>query len=327
MAVTKAKSARQNEKRTREKVGHRTPRIGFFRIHLNQAKASFLELWHRPLGNILTLAVISMSLAMPASLYLLSKNVAFVATHVATPSQISVFLTPGIPEARIMILKDGLESNPQVKAVKYISSQQGIDDLSQDAGFEQAISLLDQFSLPGVLVVQPAVDNKQLINALAQTIRSESEVTDVRLDEDWLSRLDAMKKLVGLVVISLSALMLTAVFLIIGNTLRFNVLEHKPEIQTMKLIGATDTYILRPYLYEGMWLGLIGSSVAWLLSALLTLLLNNAVAELAQLYDSQFRLLGLGWDETLLLMMVGTLIGCVAARVAAQRHLKEIEPI
>ncbi len=326
MAANQPKNAPRENKRNKEKAP-RKPKVGFFQIHFRQAKASLVELWHRPLGNILTLAVISMALAMPACLYLLSKNVAFVATNVATPAQISVFIHAETPEARIMILKDELETNPQIEQVSYISSQQGLDELSKDAGFEQAISLLDQYSLPGVLVVKPGSDDQQQIKTLAQQIRAESDVTDVRLDEDWLSRLDAMKNLVALVVISLSSLMLAAVFLIIGNTLRFNVLEHKEEIQTMKLIGATDAYILRPYLYAGMWLGVIGSSIAWLLTAGLTLLLNKAVTDLALLYDSRFRLLGLSWDETLLLLMIGAFLGCIAARLSAQRHLKEIEPI
>lgn len=93
--------------------------------------------------------------------------------------------------------------------------------------------------------------------------------------------------------------------MIVGNTLRFNVQANKEEIQTMKLIGATDAYILRPYLYSGMWFGLLGAVAAWLLTALMTILLNGAVEALAQLYDSRFRLIGLGWDESLLLLMLG----------------------
>jgi cell division transport system permease protein len=326
MATNKPKSVNALKKKPVKSVP-RSAKASYFGSHYHQAKASLIELWHRPLGNLLTLAVVSMSLAMPACLYLLSKNVAFVATHVATPSQISVFIEPETPEARIMVLKDSFESNQQVETVKYISSQQGLDDLSQDAGFDQALSLLDKFSLPGVLVIKPAIEGTKEVKALADVFRSESNVSDVRLDEDWLSRLDAMKNLVSLVVISLSSLMLSAVFLIIGNTLRFNVLAHKDEIQTMKLIGATDVFILRPYLYSGMWLGLIGATVAWIFTAILTLLLNSAVADLAKLYDSRFRLLGLSWDETLLLLMVGTVIGCIAARFSAQRHLREIEPV
>lgn len=299
----------------------------FFTIHRKQAKAAFSALWQRPLGNLLTLAVISMALALPASLYLLSKNVASVANNVASPSQISVYLREGTPEARIMVLKDQIESRSDVAGIDYISSQQGLDELSQYAGFEQAISLLDEYALPGVLVITPAVDDSARISAIARSIRGEEDVTDVRLDEDWLTRLDAIRNLTMIVVVSLSVLMLASVFLIVGNTLRFNVQANKDEIQTMKLIGATDNYILRPYLYSGMWFGFLGSMAAWLMTALITVLLNGAVEDLARLYDSRFRLIGLSWDESLLLLMLGTLLGCVAASVSARRHLREIEPV
>ncbi|MGT0149738.1 permease-like cell division protein FtsX [Vibrio metschnikovii] len=288
---------------------------------------AFSALWQRPLGNLLTLAVISMALALPASLYLLTKNIASVAVNVTSPSQVSVYLQQGTPESRVMILKDQLESRPDIALVDYISPQQGLAELSQYAGFDQAISLLDEYALPGVLVITPSVEDNQQIKRLAEEARQQANVTDVRLDEDWLARLDAIRHLAMIIVVSLSILMLSSIFLIIGNTLRFNVQANKDEIQTMKLIGATDSYILRPYLYSGMWLGLLGSLSAWLLTALVTIILNGAVAELATLYDSRFRLIGLNWDESLLLLMLGTLLGCLAARLSAQRHLKEIEPL
>ena len=121
--------------------------------------------------------------------------------------------------------------------------------------------------------------------------------------------------------------MLGSVFLIVGNTLRFNVLANKEEIQTMKLIGATDSFILRPYLYSGVWFGFLGASIAWVLTAIITVLFNSSVEQLALLYDSPFRLVGLSWDESLLLVMVGTFLGCLAAKISAQRHMKDIEPI
>ncbi|MCW8335461.1 permease-like cell division protein FtsX [Vibrio sp. SCSIO 43135] len=300
---------------------------GFFKVHLDQAKASFAQMWLRPLGNILTLAVISMALAMPASLYLLGKNIAAVADNVASPSQVSAYIQERTPEARVMVLKDEIESWAEVAEVEYISSQQGLDDLSQYSGFEQAISLLDDYALPGVLIITPNTEDKQVIKGIARKVSDEEEITDVRLDEDWLTRLDAIRTLVSVIVITLSVLMLGSVFLIVGNTLRFNVLANKDEIQTMKLIGATDSFILRPYLYSGMWFGLIGALSAWTLTALITILLNSTVADLALLYDSHFRLLGLNWDESLLLIMLGTFLGCSAARVSAKRHLKEIEPV
>lgn len=317
----------KNKKVTQSRDAKRMKTDGFLKVHIKQAKASFASLWQRPMGNILTLAVISMALTLPACLYLLSKNIASVADNVASPSQISVYIQEDTPEPRIMVLKDEIESRAEVDKVEFISPQQGLQDLSQHSGFDQAISLLDEYSLPGVLIVSPNVETDQEIKAIAESIRGQEGVTDVRLDEDWMARLDAIRNLATIVVISLSVLMLASVFLIIGNTLRFNVQANKEEIQTMKLIGATDSFILRPYLYVGMWFGVLGALSAWLLTAFITIVLNGAVEDLAKLYDSQFRLIGLNWDESLLLLMLGTFLGCIAARSAAQRHLKEIEPV
>ncbi|HFG2105977.1 permease-like cell division protein FtsX [Vibrio cholerae] len=317
----------KNDKKSKPRDVKRAKTDSFIAIHFKQAKASFSALWRRPVGNVLTLAVISMALALPASLYLLSKNIASVAERVAGPSQLNVYLKIDIPEPRIIVLKDDLERRDEIAQVKYISSQQGLDDLSKYSGFEQAISLLDNAILPAVLVITPKVDNREQIQMLAKALQAEEGVTDVRMDEDWFARLDAIRHLAAIVVVSLSSLMLMSVFLIVGNTLRFNVQANKEEIQTMKLIGATDAYILRPYLYSGMWFGLLGAVAAWLLTALMTILLNGAVEALALLYDSRFRLIGLGWDESLLLLMLGVFLGCVAAKVSAKRHLKEIEPV
>ncbi|WP_122055177.1 permease-like cell division protein FtsX [Vibrio sp. Evd11] len=300
---------------------------GFFVVHWKQAKSSFSQMWQRPIGNLLTLAVISMALAMPACLYLLGKNVGEVAKDVTSPSQISAYVEDGIPEPRVIVLKDEIEGWDQVELVEYISPQQGLADLSKYSGFDDALTILDDYSLPGVLVITPSVHNDMQIKELASKVKKQELVTDVRLDEDWLARLDAIKALAAVIVITLTVLMLGAVFLIIGNTLRFNVLAHKEEIQTMKLIGATDSFILRPYLYSGMWFGVLGAICAWVMTALITVLLNSAVDDLAQLYDSHFRLIGLSWDESLLLLIVGTLLGSVAAKLSAQRHLKEIEPV
>lgn len=317
----------RNRKATKARTVNRVKRDGFLTIHFKQAKASLLEFTERPLGNLLTLAVISMALALPSALYLLGKNLSVASAHVTSPSQISGYIAESTPEARIMILKDNLESMKEVAAVQYISPQQGLNDLSEYSGFEQAISLLDDYALPGVLVITPSMEDKAKVKELASLIRAEEDITDVRMDEDWLTRLDAIKNLVSGIVITLSLLMLGSVFLIVGNTLRFNVLANKEEIQTMKLIGATNGFILRPYLYSGMWFGLLGALSAWILTAIITVLLNSSVEQLALLYDSRFRLIGLSWDESLLLLMLGTFIGCLAAKVSAQRHLKEIEPV
>ncbi|ELR64060.1 Cell division protein FtsX [Photobacterium marinum] len=302
---------------------------GYFAVHKQQCLGALKELMRRPLGNILTLAVLSFALTLPASFYLLAKNVALVAQAWQNPTQLTLYLDQNISQPVANQFSDQLRGWPEIESVEYISPQQGLADFRDHAGFDQALSLLDENPLPSVVVVRPASEwqTSERATELAAKIRTEPTVDEVRLDSDWLQRLAAIKDLAVTMATLMSGLMLFAVFLIVGNTLRLQVQNHKNEIQVMKLVGATDSFILRPYLYTGAWYGFIGAAVAWVLTAIVTILLDNAVAKLAALYDSSYRLVGLRWDETLILFMVAAFLGLLAARLSAGRHLKEIEPI
>ncbi|KHT65036.1 cell division protein FtsX [Photobacterium gaetbulicola] len=303
--------------------------MGFFALHKQQCKQSLTDMMRRPLGNILTLAVLAFALTLPASFYLFAKNVTMVAQVWQNPTQMTVYLEPGISAGAAKQLHDELAAWPEITGLEAISPEQGLAEFRQQAGFEQALSLLDDNPLPAVLVVTPTeawqLDAKA--TELASRLRLQNGVDEVRLDSDWLQRLAAIKQLVIILAMIISGLMLFAVFLIVGNTLRLQVLNQRDEIQVMKLVGATDSFILRPYLYTGVWYGLIGGLAAWLLTALVAMLLDSAVAHLADLYDSPFRMIGLGWDESLILLMISAFLGLLAARLSAGRHLKEIEPI
>ncbi|MGF1699815.1 permease-like cell division protein FtsX [Photobacterium makurazakiensis] len=304
-------------------------KTGFFSLHKQQCKQALTDMFRRPLGNILTLAVLAFALTLPASFYLFSKNITLVAQVWQSPTQLTLYLEQGTTEAIANNVRDQLTSRAEVASVEYISPQQGLAEFRQQAGFDQALSLLDDNPLPAVLIVRPqqAWQTSDKASQLAAKLRLETAVEEVRLDSDWLQRLDAIKQLATTLAILISGLMLFAVFLIVGNTLRLQVLNQKDEIQVMKLVGATDSFILRPYLYTGAWYGMIGGTGAWILTALVTVLLDGAVATLADLYASQFRLVGLSWDETMILLMISVFLGLLAARLSAGRHLKEIEPI
>ncbi|MCW8329526.1 permease-like cell division protein FtsX [Photobacterium sp. SDRW27] len=302
---------------------------GFFAVHKQQCQEALTELMRRPLGNFLTLAVLAFALTLPASFYLLAKNVTLVAQAWQNPTQLTLYLEQNIADPVASQFSDQLQSWPEVESVDYISPRQGLQDFREHAGFDQALSLLDENPLPAVVVVRPVVawQGSDKAIQLAAKIRTEPTVNEVRLDSDWLQRLAAIKELAVTLALLMSGLMLFAVFLIVGNTLRLQVQNQKDEIQVMKLVGATDSFILRPYLYTGVWYGLIGGIVAWVLTAIVTILLDGAVAKLASLYDSSFRMVGLRWDETLILLMTASFLGLLAARLSAGRHLKEIEPI
>ncbi len=299
----------------------------FFRLHITTAKQSLVNLIQRPLGNLLTLLVITLSLMIPTSLYVVGKNTANLASNVASPSNLNVYLSEGSAEARIMLLKDQIESIELVESVEYISAQQGIAELSEYTGFNDALSLLDGYALPAVLVVTPLSDNTEEVRQLTTKLSELDGVSDVQLNEDWLERFSALRSLSNIVSISIAILLLLAVVLIVGNTIRFSVLSHKEEIQVMKLIGATDSYIMRPYLYSGIWYGFMSAMLTWLLTATMVMILGQAVASLTLVFDSPFRLVGLNWDESLILLLLGSFLGLLAANISTRRHLKEIEPV
>ncbi|KLV07389.1 cell division protein FtsX [Photobacterium aquae] len=304
-------------------------KTGFFAIHKQQCKQALTDLMRRPLGNVLTLAVLAFALTLPATFYLFAKNISLAAQAWQTPTQLTVYLEPSTSKAVTDTLREELAGWPEVAKLDYISPEQGLDELRQQAGFDQAVSLLDDNPLPPVLVLVPKAGWQEAGQAgmLAAKLRRQSAVEEVRLDSDWIQRLDAIKQLVLALASVVSGLMLVAVFLIVGNTLRLQVLNQRDEIQVMKLVGATDSFILRPFLYTGVWYGIISAVSAWILTALITVLLDSAVAHLAGLYDSSFSLVGLGWDESLLLLMLAAFIGLLAAKLSAGRHLKEIEPV
>ncbi|MEZ8141191.1 permease-like cell division protein FtsX [Enterovibrio sp. FF113] len=298
----------------------------FLSLHKQQCGQALRDLLARPTGNFLTVLALAFSLALPVTLYMLAKNVVAVSAQWQAPNQLTVYLNE-IPESRATSLSDEIGQWSEIGSVAYISPEQGLLQLRQIQGFEEAVSLLDDNPLPGVIVVTPTSDDAAAVTALASKLRAESDIQEVRLDSDWLQRLAAIESLVLTLTWGFSGLMLMAVFLIVGNTLRLQVLNQKQEIQVMKLVGATDSYILRPYLYTGVWLALSGAVVAWLVATINGFLLDAAVAELATLYSSGFRLSGLGVDETLILFMVAGLIGLLAARLAAGKHLRDIEPV
>lgn len=302
---------------------------GFFAIHKMQCQQALAELMRRPLGNFLTLSVLAFALTLPASFYLLAKNATLVAQAWQSPTQLTLYLEQSISEPAASQFSRQLQGRPEVDSVEYISPEQGLADFREHAGFDQALSLLDENPLPSVIVVRPVAgwQGSEKAVELAARLRTEPAINEVRLDSDWIQRLAAIQELAVLLAMLMSGLMLLAVFLIVGNTLRLQVQSQKDEIQVMKLVGATDSFILRPYLYTGAWYGLIAGVVAWVLTAIVTILLDEAVAKLASLYDSGFRLVGLRWDETLILLMMASFLGLLAARLSAGRHLKEIEPI
>lgn len=306
----------------------RVTQLSFLGLHKVALHRAWLDIKVKLFGNLLTVLVIALVLSLPATFYLIAKNIQQVTSQWERPTQITVYINGSESKSKVETFTQQLRNWEQVKKVSIITPDAGLTEFKAEAGLDDVLSVLDQNPLPYALVILPnqewqAVEKAQTI---IDSLNKEMLVDDVRMDSDWLQRLEAAQTLVISLGIVLGSLMLAAIFLIIGNTLRLQILSHKKEIQVMKLVGATDGFILRPYLYMGVMFGLVGALISFIIISCIIFTLSSSVANLANLYASQFRLSGLQWDEVLLILLIALILGWSAARIAALKHLKEIEP-
>ncbi len=286
------------------------------------------QLTRTPVATFLTVAVIGITLALPAGLYVAIENVQRLASGWEDNGQISLFLKQDVPAAAIEKLADKIRRLPAVSWVDYVSREAALTEFKRLSGFGEALNALDRNPLPAVLVVHPAATHAHpdKLQALLKELRRFNEVDIAQIDLDWVRRLHAMLDLARQGVLILAAGLAIAVLLIIGNTIRLAVLNRRDEIEITKLIGGTNAFIRRPFLYTGTLQGLLGALLAWLLVGLGLLLLADPIDNLAGLYGSRFEAENLGILATLALIGSGGLLGWLGSRLAVGRHLRAIEP-
>ena len=286
------------------------------------------QLTRTPVASFLTIAVIGITLALPTSLYVGVVNVQQLANGWEDNGQISLFLKQDMTTAATDKLAGKIRRMPGVARVDYISRDAALAEFKKLSGFGDALNALERNPLPAVLVVHPTAKHASpdKLQALLADMRRLREVDIAQLDLEWVRRLHAMLDLARQAVLILAGGLAIAVLLIIGNTIRLAVLNRREEIEITKLIGGTNAFIRRPFLYAGTLQGLLGAVFAWLLVGFALLLLSEPIHSLASLYGSQFDVENLGFLSTLALIGAGGLLGWLGSRLAVGRHLRAIEP-
>lgn len=296
--------------------------------HLQALLQSLGRLVRNPLSSAMTVAVIGIALALPAGLHVILKNVQEVSAGWDNAAQISLFLRRSLADDRVQGLVSELKAMPEIAGVTYVSPDQALDEFQRLSGFGNALNALRQNPLPAVLVVQPGLQAGEpaMVETLLRRLSSHPDVEFAQLDMEWVKRLYAMMEIARRGVAVLGGVLALAVLLIVGNTIRLAIQSRRDEIEVQKLIGATDGFIRRPFLYSGFWHGMLGAAIAWILVSFSLWLISDPVERLAALYDSRFGLDGLGLTSTLFLLLSGVLLGFIGAWLAVERHLREIEP-
>lgn len=296
--------------------------------HLQVFFYSLGQMAGAPFASLMTIAVIGITLALPSGLYVLIENVQRVSAGWDGSAKISLFLKRDTGDQAAKRLGEKIHRLPAVAAVEYISPKQALAEFKRLSGFGEALDALDYNPLPPVLIVRPGndFDNPHRLDDLVRQLRQHGEVELAQLDLEWVRRLHTMLRLARRGVWILGSLLGLAVVLIIGNTIRLAVLNRREEIEIIRLVGGTNAFIRRPFLYTGLLQGVSGALAAWFLVALCFGLLAGPIRDLASLYASNFRTEGLGIHGAALLVAAGGILGWLGSRLAVGRHLRDIEP-
>ncbi len=295
--------------------------------HAQEALSSLGRLVRRPLASLLTGLVIGITLALPASLQALLKNLQVVGYSWEKSFTASVFLKDDTSEAQGRELAEQFGKLAGTDGQYYVSREEALSEFRSLSGFAEALELLEDNPLPAVIVVwiHPSLDKQQVRELLSQ-LRDSALVDQVKMDSLWLERLQALMAFGSRATLILSLLLSLAVILIIGNTIRLDIQSRREEIVVMKLVGATDAFVRRPFLYTGFWYGFWGGLLAIVCVQIALLALGEPVQRLAGLYDSSYTLQGLGALNSLLLLFASVGMGWLGSLLTVAQHLQEIEP-
>lgn len=291
-------------------------------------RGTLSDMWRQPLATLLTVMVIAISLTLPSVCYMVWKNVSQAATQWYPAPQLTVYLSKTLDDTAAENVVAQLKQVEGVDNVNYLTREEALNEFRNWSGFGGAMDMLEQNPLPAVAIITPKLNfqNADTMQSLRDRVTKVQGVDEVRMDDSWFARLAALTGLVGQIASMIGVLMIVAVFLVIGNSVRLSIFARRDTINVQKLIGATDGFILRPFLYGGALLGFSGAVLSLLLSEVLVLRLQSVVASVATVFGTTFSLEGFSWDEALLLLLIAAIIGWVAAWLATVQHLRRFTP-
>lgn len=288
---------------------------------------ALVQSWHhlaaRPVATAMTLSVIAIALALPATLIVLLTNLDRATEGWGEAGQITVFLEAGSTEDQANAMAGGLTADAAVDSVDTLSPDQALADFQALEVYDPALDLLDENPLPWTLLITPRPDAEPgELERLLAVLDVEPQVEMAQFDRQWFARAKAVLAIAHRVTWLLGILLGLAVVLIVGNTIRVGIENRRAEIDISRYMGASDGFVRRPFLYGGLWQGVLGGLLAWLLVVVALLSLHGPVARLGDTYGEQpFALTGLGATGSLTLVGVAVTLGVAGSWLAVSRHL------
>ncbi len=299
----------------------------WLRSHAYGLLSSLGRFVRQPFNHLLTLGVLALALALPTLGHLSLKNLKHLSGVLSQPGDVSLFLKSDVSASQAQALQDQVAVMSGISGVSMKTPEQALAEFRELTSFTDALNVLEGNPLPYVLVVTMAAGTLKSERAMALVgeLRQIEQVEIVQFDQEWLLRLKALMALAEKGVLVFGALLALTVLLVIGNTIRLEIAGRADEIQIVRLVGGSNAFVRRPFLYSGFWFGAFGGALAVALVTLAIDLLTPSVAALALSYGSSFQLQGLSWAELSSVLAIGTSLGWLGAMLASTSHLLKSE--
>ncbi|HEY0665917.1 MAG TPA: permease-like cell division protein FtsX [Gallionella sp.] len=295
-------------------------------LHFGILRTELRRIFASPLSGSLNILVIGIALSLPAGMYMLLQNIQGLVAQLSGTPQISLFMEiPAGADAEDALRKI-LAAHPAVSRIEFVSRDRALEQLRQDAGLADMIVGLEKNPLPDAFIVHPRPDDARSLEALRAELAKLPGVELAQLDSAWAYKLEALLGFGRVAIVILASLLSLALVAITFNTIRLQILTQREEIEVSRLIGATNAFIRRPFLYFGAMQGLLGGIAAYLIISISLLLLNQQLGKLAELYASEFRLRPLTPGDSVTLLLFSMYLGWLGAWLSVARHLSHTEP-
>ena len=295
--------------------------------HVNTATTAFGRLLKQPFSTFMIVLVIGVTLALPAALHLVIKNAQSISASWDNALDFSVYLNSGTSLDEAEQLVGIVSQRADVESVTLVSANDALDEFREQSGFGEALDHLTRNPLPHTLVVRPSAANTEVsMGLLNEELGNLPETDFVQVDTEWVRRFHAILNILERAIAIGAALLAAAIVVIIGNTIRLDIQNRSEEIEVTKLIGASNAFVRRPFLYTGLWYGLWGGLLALLLVYYGLFALQGPVTRLSGLYNTPFTILTLDLKESLVITGAAIALGLAGSWLAAARHMRKIEP-
>lgn len=303
----------------------------YFIRHMQVLISTVGDMARMPISTINTILIIAITLLLPSLLYVIIKSSNALSESWQGRPQISIFMHKELSESEARLIFQEIQLHPAIELAEFVTPKQALEEyrlLSQSVSLAQELAFLGKNPLPASIVLMPrkAAAKPEALTELKNQLSKIEGIDTIRLDLDWTKRFNAILAVITRAGILLSALLALGLVLITGNTIKLLIYNRRDEIEITKLVGGTDSFVRRPFLYYGMLFGFLGSVVALILLLIASMLVEQPLRQLASLYQRQSLLYSIQAWEIFSLVFIGSILGWLAARWSVAQHLWKIKP-